>query len=319
MVFNRINVGGLTMLSTTGDSYIPSWMEIAISLGVVSTAILVFLFAFEHFNIWEKQQRHPESFGHTPPSFDYASAVWLGSPGIAALSKYSLAFVLSFALGMALMPGHQVRGEGIEDITVRPANGKDTLLINGNLDNFHVEFPHKEHIKRIGEDKCIDCHHLNLPRGDNNSCWECHTSMYKAVAFFKHDWHSFNKGGNIKCNDCHTPGQIRNAESAKKCIECHPQYDLPTSKKNTVNKYYALSYTDALHKSCVSCHMLKLAELKDKPHLAECATCHETELPQKLDKNLKWEITLHDFNRVILPLIDSVKIQGNNMPMDVEK
>jgi Ni/Fe-hydrogenase subunit HybB-like protein len=319
MVFNRINVGGLTMLSTTGDSYIPSWMEIAISLGVVSAAVLVFLFSFEHFHIWEKQPRHPESFAYTPPSFDYASAVWLGSPGIAALSKYSLAFVLSFAVGMALMPGSQVRGEGIEDITVRPANGKDTLHINGNRDDFNVEFPHKEHIKRIGEDKCIECHHLSLPRCDNNSCWECHTSMYKAVDFFKHDWHSLDTGGNIKCVECHTPGQTKNAETAKKCTDCHPKYTFSTLKEGNPKKYYAPSYTDALHKLCVSCHMIESTKLKDKPKLAECATCHESELPQKIEQNLKWEISLQDFNRVILPVIDSVKIKGAQVPADMEK
>jgi hypothetical protein len=281
--------------------------------------VLVFLYVIEHFHIWEKQPSHPESLAHTPPSFDYASAVWLGSPGVAALSKYSLAFVLSFAVGMALMPGHQVRGEGIEEITVRPANGKDTLHINGNRDDFNVEFPHKEHIKRIGENKCINCHHLNLPRGDNNSCWECHTSMYKAVDFFKHDWHTLDNGGKIKCVECHTPGQTRNAESAKKCIECHSKYEFSCYNSDILKKYYALSYTDALHKLCVSCHMIKSTELKDKPRLAECATCHESELPQKLEEDLKWNIVVQDFNRVILPVIDSVKIQGNNIPMDMEK
>jgi len=318
MVFNRINVGGLTMLSTTGDSYIPSWMEVAISLGVVSAAVLVFLYVIEHFHIWEKQPRHPESLAHTPPSFDYASAVWLGNPRIAALSKYSLAFILSFALGMALMPGHQVRGEGIEEITVRPANGKDILSINGNRDDFEVVFPHKEHIKRIGEDKCIDCHHLNLPRCDNNSCWECHTSMYTTVDFFKHDWHGQDHGGKIKCDDCHTPGQTRNAQSTKKCTECHTNYEFSTYKDDDLKRYYALSYTDALHKLCVSCHMIKSTELKDKPKLAECATCHESEVTPKIEKNLKWDITHQNFNRVILPVIDSVKIRENEIQVNIE-
>jgi Ni/Fe-hydrogenase subunit HybB-like protein len=319
IVFNRINVGGLTMLSTTGDSYIPSWMEVAISLGVVSAAALVFLYVIEHFHIWEKQPTDPELFADTPPTFDYASTVWLGNPGIAALSKYSLAFIFSFAIGMALMPGHQVRGEGIEEITVRPANGKDTLNINGNRDDFNVVFPHKEHIKRIGEDKCNNCHHLNLPRGDNNSCWECHTNMYSAVDFFKHDWHAMDDGGKLKCIDCHSPGQTRNAQSSKKCIECHPNYELSTFKNTNLKKYYAPSYTDALHKLCVSCHTISSTELQDKPKLAECATCHESELQQKIGRNLKWKITLQDFNRVILPVIDSVKIRKNNIQIDAKE
>ncbi len=65
--------------------------------------------------------------------------------------------------------------------------------------------------------------------------------------------------------------------------------------------------------------MIKSTELKDKAKLAECATCHESELPQELAQNLKWEISLQDFNRVILPVIDSVKIQGDKIPIDMEK
>jgi len=110
IVFNRLNVGGLAMLTTTGDSYIPSWMEVTISLGVVSTAALVFIFAIEKFNIWEKKPQHPDSLPHALPSFDYSSKVWLGLPGEAGLSKYSLAFILSFAIGIALMPKNQIYG-----------------------------------------------------------------------------------------------------------------------------------------------------------------------------------------------------------------
>ncbi|MCG6958825.1 Ni/Fe-hydrogenase cytochrome b subunit, partial [bacterium BMS3Abin03] len=104
MVLNRINVGGLTMLSVTGDSYTPSWMEITISLGVVSAAALVFLFAIEKFHVWDLKPQDPESLPHSAPSFDYSSHAWLGTPDVSSLTKYSLAFVISFAVGMALMP-----------------------------------------------------------------------------------------------------------------------------------------------------------------------------------------------------------------------
>ena len=151
MVFNRVNVGGITMLSATGDSYFPSWMEISITLGVISVAALVFLFVIEHFNIWEIQPKDPQSLPETPPSFDYSSRVWLGTPDIASLTKYSLAFVISFAIGMALMPEQKIFGKGIDIVKVSRASGRDTLLINGNRDNYFVSFPHKDHIKRIGD------------------------------------------------------------------------------------------------------------------------------------------------------------------------
>ena len=312
IVFNRLNVGGLGMLSTTGDSYIPSWMEVTISMGVVSGAILVFLFAVEKFNIWEKPPQDPESLPYTPASFDYSSKVWLGSPGEASLTKYSFAFVLSFAIGLALMPKHQIYGEGIQEISVRPASGKDILLINGNRDDAIVYFPHKKHITTIGEDQCIKCHHLNLPRSEQNNCWECHTSMYMSIDFFKHDWHASEKGAKIKCNDCHTPDQTRSVESAKKCTDCHPQFEISTFINNNLEKYHILSYTDALHKLCVSCHEKKMLEISNKPNLSKCATCHASEFPEKMNSELKWEVAMPHFNNVILPLTDSLKISSNN-------
>jgi len=310
MVFNRINVGGLTMLGATGDSYSPSWMEITVTLGVISAAALVFLFVIEHFHVWEIQPKDPQSLPGIPPSFDYSSRVWLGNPDIASLTKYSLAFVISFAIGMALMPEQKILGKGIDDVKVYRASGKDTLLINGNRDNYFVEFPHKAHIKRIGEDQCNKCHHLTLPGYQENSCWECHISMYKATAFFRHDTHTLNSNAHIKCDDCHTPGNDRSAETAKKCIDCHPQYDFSKFQNASGKKFFALSYTDAMHKLCVSCHVIKVTELKDKPNLVQCSTCHKTGYTKKLEANISWEISSPHFNHVILPEVKLAKVKG---------
>ncbi len=301
MVFNRINVGGLTMLSVTGDSYIPSWMEIAVSLGVVSAAALVFLFAIEKFHIWELKPRDPESLPHKSPSFDYSSRVWLGNPDTAALTKYSLVFILSFSLGMALMPDKQLHGKGRVDIKVSRASGIDTLIINGNRDDHIVEFPHKEHIGRIGNNRCAECHHLTLPNYRENSCWECHKSMYKPVDFFNHEWHNSVEGANIKCNDCHRANETRSVESAKKCVDCHERYEFALQQDNKIEKYYIPSYTDALHNLCVSCHLKKSVELTDKAGLGECVSCHKTRLPEELEANLKWHTERPQFNNVILP------------------
>ncbi len=309
MVFNRINVGGLTMLSVTGDSYTPSWMEITISLGVVAAAALAFLFAIEKFHIWDLKPKDPESLPHTAPSFDYSSHVWLGTPDVASLTKFSLAFVLSFALGMALMPEKKLFGKGIEDILVSRASGKDTLFINGNRDMNIVPFPHKDHIMRLGENQCVTCHHLTLPGFQENSCWECHTSMYKAVDFFKHNWHASSNGANLKCNDCHEKQVTKNLESSKQCNECHPAYNFTQQFTSVSEKYFTLSYTDALHKLCVSCHTAKVNEVKDKPKLAECSTCHLTETPEKLYSNLTWEVSHPHFNNVVLPGIDTSKFK----------
>ncbi|NNL19791.1 MAG: Ni/Fe-hydrogenase cytochrome b subunit [Ignavibacteriaceae bacterium] len=309
MVFNRINVGGLTMLSITGDSYTPSWMEITISLGVVSAAALVFLFVIEHFNIWDLKPQDPESLPHTAPSFDYSSHAWLGTPDAASLTKFSLAFVLSFAVGMALMPEKKLHGKGIEEITVSRASGIERLLINGNKDDNLVEFPHKEHIARLGEDQCAQCHHLTLPRFIENSCWECHTNMYKPVDYFKHNWHASSSGANIKCDNCHVEGVQRESKSAKNCVDCHPKYDFNNARFIGSQKYFAISYTDAFHQLCVSCHFIKADEL-NKQNLTECKSCHKVKIHDQVAENLKWKTTLPHFNSVILPNIEKEKNQS---------
>lgn len=54
-VLNRINVSGIATVRATGSDYFPSLMEIAISMWVVSGAVLVFLFFVENFRVWETE------------------------------------------------------------------------------------------------------------------------------------------------------------------------------------------------------------------------------------------------------------------------
>ncbi|MFC1561765.1 NrfD/PsrC family molybdoenzyme membrane anchor subunit [candidate division KSB1 bacterium] len=56
-VLNRISASGIATIRATGSDYIPSLMEIAISLWVVSSAILVFLFFVENFRFYERGRR----------------------------------------------------------------------------------------------------------------------------------------------------------------------------------------------------------------------------------------------------------------------
>ncbi len=328
IVLNRIDVGGLAMLGATGDSYTPMWTEIFISLGIISAAALIFLFAIEHFNIWDIQPKEPDAFPHTPPAFDYSSKAWLGSPDVSGLTTHSLAFILSFALGMFLMSGSRLHSKGIDNVKVYRATGMDTLYINGNRDAQFVKFPHQAHISWLrnnnvlltinngvnkliinSKDSCMVCHHLNLPLEKQSNCWECHTSMYTQADFFNHDWHTSAQGANLKCDDCHTPGVTRNVRSAKKCSSCHPSYKFAAQLKNGEEKFYALSYTDAMHSLCVSCHAAEAKQLKDKPGLAQCTNCHKAYpagsngLPESLEAGLKWKINPPQFNNVVLPQI----------------
>ena len=59
VVLNRIDVGGLAHLRPEGAFYLPSWTEVAISVGVVAGAVLAFLFMVEHFKVWEQRPADP--------------------------------------------------------------------------------------------------------------------------------------------------------------------------------------------------------------------------------------------------------------------
>ncbi len=309
MMMNRIDVGGLVMLGTTGDSYTPLITEIVTSLGIISIASLVFLFAIENFNIWDLQPKEPDSLPHTLPEFDYTSRTWLGTPDVTNLTKHSLAFIISFAIGLALTPGNHIHSEGITDVKVFRASGLDTLYVNGNRDDQFVKFPHQAHIERIGKENCSTCHHLNLPGEKLSECWECHTGMYTQADFFQHDWHSDVYGANLKCIDCHREEQNRSADSAKRCRDCHKSYKFEAGVIKVNKTYDILSYTDALHNLCVSCHMKKSKEDKTKSELARCSSCHKTELPENLTAGINWKINVPHFNSVILPDVKEVVLE----------
>lgn len=51
VIMSRMNVVFTGMAGYTEGSYFPSWMEIAVSLGLVSIGVLIFLFVTENFNI----------------------------------------------------------------------------------------------------------------------------------------------------------------------------------------------------------------------------------------------------------------------------
>jgi len=324
IVLNRMDVAGLAMVGAT-KWYAPSWMEVAVTCGILSAAALVFLFAVEKFNVWEERPEDPDTLPHTPPSFDLPSYTWLGPPDTASITRYTLVFVLSFAAGMALMPGNRLYAEGVYHIKVKPAtavdNLADTLCINGNRDDQYVVFSHRAHISWIsshraslsggsiiaiartagGADSCIICHHLNLPGERISSCWECHTEMYTSVDFFKHDWHASGSGANIKCVSCHQKGVTRDSNSAKDCTACHPAYRFSTVTVGSREKYYIYSYVDAMHEMCVSCHVVESRRIKEKPALAQCATCHRVGNPPDLSRSLKWNVEFPRFNNVVLP------------------
>jgi Ni/Fe-hydrogenase subunit HybB-like protein len=313
IVFNRLNVAGLTHLNNLtgiGDFYFPSWMEFSISAGVVSLAMLAFFFFVENFRVWEESPLDTDMEPGNKPRLD-SFKIYLGPSKVVNRTKFSFSFVMSFALSFALISGTEISNKGIKPIEVTKARGGDTLLIDGNRDNYGVAFKHEFHISKGYS--CGSCHHMNKPGDDATGCYECHNNMYTEADVFRHDWHSSSEGANLKCNECHDMNVSKGLEfredpalATRKCLECHPKMIPDDSQIKEIKSYIVMSYTDALHKSCIDCHDKELKANEElrlrKPELAGCSNCHykvekyieERKLFERSDKN-KWVVLPNRF------------------------
>jgi Ni/Fe-hydrogenase subunit HybB-like protein len=289
IVLNRIDVGGVAHLRPEGAFYLPSWTEIAITLGVVAAMGLVFLFIIERFKIWEQRPADSSADSLKLPEFDPVGSTWLGVPGVAARTIFSLAFILPAALGFGLLKVQPAESRGVEPTPVHRARGGDVLFIDGNLDGFGVSFKHEEHVKREGDKQsstpasattalaggpgCIKCHHMNFPRDKNTACARCHSDMYLPADAFRHDWHASSAGGRVACYQCHRRGEVRTAKSAIACDKCHNDL-VPAGATIKIKQYRAVAYTEAMHRLCLGCHLQKAQE-KNKPEMTRCGWCHK--------------------------------------------
>jgi Ni/Fe-hydrogenase subunit HybB-like protein len=275
VVLNRVNVGGVIHLGRGDSLYLPAWTELVISAGVVAGAALAFLFFIERFRVWEQRPADPEADPVRLPELDRIDATWLGAPGVAARTVYSLAFILAAAIGFAILsPETAAASRGVRPAPARHARGGEVLWIDGNLDGYGVSFRHEEHQKRTGgKSACARCHHMNLPRDRDTGCHECHSDMYLPADAFRHDWHASLAGAGLACYECHRKGEVRSAATAKGCGDCHKDL-VPAAAVISVKQYQAVGYAHAMHRLCVGCHAAAARE-KQKPELARCAWCHK--------------------------------------------
>jgi len=273
VVLNRIDTGGLAHVGMHGQAYFPAWTEVAVSAGVVSAAVLAFLFLVERFRVWEQRPADWRAAPHALPEFDPVGVTWLGVPAVAGRTVYSLGFIIAASIGFAVLTPRSASSRGVLVQPVQRARGGTTLWIDGNLDGFGVAFPHARIQARLGGDaSCVKCHHMNLPRDRNSGCYECHGQMYLASDAFRHDWHASPTGGRLACGQCHDPAQPRSAGTAKRCIACHKDL-VPAGAVIPVKQYRTPGYVQAMHRGCIGCHT-QLAKQDGKPDFARCATCH---------------------------------------------
>jgi Ni/Fe-hydrogenase subunit HybB-like protein len=297
---DRANIAGI-MLKSAGPQYVPTIFEVFVSLGIVTGAILAFLFAIERYKVWDVKWEDPRERIESRPKFGRASEVWLGTPRLAGRTVYSLLFVISLGVGFAIIPSKRLYSGGVKEVTAEKARGGDTLFVDGNRDGYGVTFKHDFHIALYGKERsCALCHHMNLPMDKQSGCYACHRDMYSPSDAFRHDWHASPTGANIACGECHAVDKERTAATAKKCEDCHKDLFVQGALIE-VEKHMASSYTDAMHGLCVNCHKKKALELPNKPNLARCTTCHESTPPDYLQGVLKEQRGGPSFNPVVLP------------------
>ena len=290
LVLNRMNVGIFGYFRDAGTIYFPSLAEWALSIGIISATALVFLLIVENFSVFDEHWKEYKIIAGTfRATFDSISRVWQTALS-SGLTRISLIGIFILPIAFVLMyPPYSV--SSVSDIS--SAKGLDitrsVLLIDGNHDGIHTEFPHLEHQNRLGKEKsCIKCHHLSLPKDQSTPCSQCHRHMIQETKIFKHTEHTIwvakdeHIGGlypeNHTCSICHIPNTAKTSQNSKACIDCHQKdmniiYTSTTSLSGTF--LYAKGFMNAMHKTCITCHNNQIT-IVNKPNLNDCSNCHKS-------------------------------------------
>jgi Ni/Fe-hydrogenase subunit HybB-like protein len=279
-ILNRINLAIIAMIPTTGSGYFPSWMEIVVSLGIVSAAALVFFFFVEHFEVYAQLPlREPPDNDLSLPTFDRSTEVWLGPRIMRKTGIHLLFFLIGASFSFALLPQSAVQGALPKTTAVARPRGLSPMIIDGNRADRVVVFDHERHIREQGkEDSCVKCHHLLKPLDEATSCAECHRDMFLKTSIFNHEAHQRRQGGNKGCEKCHPRNEPKSSKTTKPCTECHTTMMAKGSRVTVQTKgadrlKYAVGYADAMHGLCVPCHTEKAKEyeknrLAGKPRIS---------------------------------------------------
>jgi Ni/Fe-hydrogenase subunit HybB-like protein len=318
MIGYRFDVCILAFMRPEGTSYFPAWTEIAVSVGIVAVAMLVFIFFVERLAVYPEEHdagQDEAAAGAKPPSFEPVGMTMLLPKSLALPRRYSLAAVSGASLAIAFLPdsavlgvessrtavspprivdgfaqardgepGHHVAALGRGGTVPAAATRVELYLIDGNRDGRLGVFDHKGHVARLEKpDACATCHHGQLPLHQHTACHECHRDMYAQTDIFDHFFHVDALGGNDGCVQCHdSPEGEKTRETAPACEACHVDMlvDAATIERPPGGTTgLAPGYMDAMHGLCIDCHERPDNEPGEPAeYLSSCTTCHR-ELP----------------------------------------
>ena len=311
MIGYRFNVSIVAFSRPEGMSYFPSLIEVVVTLGIVSSAILLYIFVVEHFNVNSEDESAQQQDLEQTVSIPFAqeSMRVLLPESLAGIRRYSLAALLGAAAAFAFLSedvrsgalmlrtpvtpprivgssaGPQPGGLGIENSIPYPysteSKSTNIFIIDGNQDGRLVLFDHDHHAQKLGGDQnCGVCHHQDLPFHHNSSCHQCHRDMYVRTDIFNHSSHVSTMGGNQSCQECHFDNRlVKNRSNTRGCADCHPEKPVEepvVSPSPGDNSGFAVGYMDAMHNLCIKCHenQVRLHPAQFQRSFAECAQCH---------------------------------------------
>lgn len=295
-VLNRIDVSIISSFTVTGTIYIPTLIEIMTSLGIISMAVIAFLYFADNYSIYPVENEAIRADSVVPA--DRLFTIVSGDE-----RRFSLAYILGVFLMIFLLPDGAFSSLKPEQNPVRKAINMDietitlsastmeqftgtteVLLIDGNRSRLSTLFMHGRHIKREGGNtSCGICHHLNLPNERASECAYCHRDMYLESDIFSHTMHIKEEKGNAGCQKCHKNSAVKkNRETSVPCRECHDKMKIDNSfiQIQSSWKGFATGYKQAMHGLCLKCHEQKekAAGKKFRMGISGCATCHKDSL-----------------------------------------
>ena len=310
MVLYRLDTCIVVFARPAGMGYFPSWMEIAVSLGLVAAGILAFLFAVEHLAVYEHVPAPARAAAGSAPTPEAGGVRSLLPLPLTAGRRYSLAGVGAAALTVVFLPlagarpratpsrppraqlGYVLgKADSATHRLVLPdsarAGASDSapvplLLVGGARERMAVLFDHEAHVRRAGGDTaCALCHHLDLPLDVGSSCAACHRDVFDSTATFSHESHVVALGGDSGCAQCHAPGVAKTYATATACAECHraPVVAHPVIAAAAARWRSAPGYEEAMHGLCIACHRREVQEHPGEYPIAmtRCAWCHDVD------------------------------------------
>ncbi|MFH1743028.1 MAG: NrfD/PsrC family molybdoenzyme membrane anchor subunit [bacterium] len=261
-VLNRMNIGLLGILWSTGSTYIPTWMEFTYSIGLVALGVILFTFIVRYFPV----------LGDPQDSHRYAQLnsegdrelVLPGQPSYARIARTSMVVVIAMALTTATLPSVALHGRVIREWPVKPSGNWEQLLQNPNWtmadvpDAFTLDgdgmgkdvkdFPHLKHTEENGgRDSCAKCHcgerqgFVITRDQDYYPCAVCHADMFRETDV-------------TQIAQLPPPGQPGGLAA-----------DAPSGM--------AMGLKEAMHKRCIECHTNIKGE-RNIPDMDECTFCH---------------------------------------------